>query len=368
MTGQWHHWLYVSVLFLASCGLAPAPTLPPPTLTATPISTELPVIETAVPAGFNADNPIQIVIVPADLEQASEREEELEDLIASVTDVAIDVIIVETQAEASNLVCASSSGTQSAAWVDGMTYAAINLGGCGVASFRAVTPDGTGRTGVVLVNSEYEDTGVEGAAQETFCRLSVNDLFSWTIPMIVFNGEGIAIQDISDVNEVEDNDTLIEDVYDGSCAATGMPEEVWEAYLAADEEARATETAETDNEGEDEEELDPDSLPANVIVVETTPEIPYNVFAFPLSTSLDVISQLEMALITLDVAAGRSDIEIEAEATEEADTANDTLDVDAELLDIFFGEGAFEPVSNEDFEDFLEFVESSGIDFVGLRN
>src|SRR5690606_1929511 len=147
---------------------------------------ELPVIATAIPAGFNQDNPIQIVIVPDDPEQAAERLDEFEDLLQSITDVAITVALAETQAEAFGLVCASASGTLSAAWLDGMTYATNYLQGCGVAVLQADTPEGTGETGVLLLNAEYEEAGIEGAAEETLCRISVDDFYSWTLPILFY--------------------------------------------------------------------------------------------------------------------------------------------------------------------------------------
>jgi len=345
---KWHYLVLISIFTLTACGAGSDATLPPPTITSTPISTELPPIATAIPAGFNADNPIQIVIVPADPEQASDVVNDFEDQLEELTDVSITVMLAETQAEASGLLCNLASGRQSAVWVNGMTYATSNLQNCGVGVLQADTPDGTGEEGVLLLNIDYEDTGIAGAVENTLCRISVDDLYSWTLPIIFYSIEGFSALDIDDVNELDDNDALIEAVANGNCAAVGMTEEAWESYLDEDE-----------------------TLAENVLVAGTSPAIPYHVFAFPFSMPLDAIDDIETALIRMDVASGRSDIEqnnADSESTEEPDTPSIDLDVDEEMMTILFGEGAFEQVDESDFTELIDFLESSNINFSELGN
>lgn len=346
---KWHYLILLSIFTLTACGVGSDATLPPPTITSTPISTELPSIATAIPAGFNSDNPIQIVIVPADPEQAGNVIGEFEEQLEELTDVTITVMLAETQAEAAGLLCNSASGRQSAVWVNGMTYATSNLQNCGVGVLQADTPDGTGEEGVLLLNIDYEDTGIAGAVEDTLCRISVDDLYSWTLPVIFYSIEGFSVLDIDDVNELEDTDALIEAVASGNCAAVGMTEEAWETYLDEDE-----------------------TLGENVIVAETSPVIPYKVFSFPFSMSLDAIEDIETALIRMDVASGRSEIELDnadSESTEEPDdTSSDGLEVNGEMMTILFGEGAFEQVDESDFTDLIDFLESSNINFSELGN
>lgn len=366
MTIKWHYLILLSVFTLTACGVGPEVTLPAPTITTTPISTELPVIATSIPAGFSADNPIQIIIVPASAEQAvnviSDFEQQLEDL----TDVSITVVLAETQAEATGLLCNSALGVQSAVWINGMSYATSNLQGCGVAVLQANTPEGTGETGVLLLNDDYEDTGIAGAVNDTLCRISIDDFYSWTLASLFYSIEGFSVLNIDDVNELEDNDALIAAVDDGTCASVGMTENTWQAYLDADEETR-----EEPAEGEELEE--DDTLEGRVIVAGTSPEIPFNVFAFPFSMSLDAIADIEAALIRMDVAAGRSDIEITEETSQEAEVTEepaeiDDLVIDADMMTILFGEGGFEQVGADDFTDLISFLESSNINFAELGN
>lgn len=355
--------LCASLVFLAACGLAePDIVLPTATATGTPISTELPVVETAVPAGFSDDNPIQLVIVPADSEAASAAESAFEEQLTALVDVAIDVVLVDTQAEAAGRLCNSASGIQSAAWLDGMTYATIQARGCGVGVLRSEIDGETGETGVLLLNREtpiteeneddVEDPTLEDTVDGTICRLAVDDVFSWTLPVIYYATSGISIADVNDVNDIEDNDALVEAVSNGQCSTVGMREAEWEAYLDAAED---------------------DTLENTVYIAQTSPEIPFGVFAFPFSTSLDVITQIEAALVQLDAAAGRSSADTaddDAEATAEAGDNTDSADIaiDADVLAAFFGDGGFQRVSNEDFSELAALLEESGINFAELGN
>ncbi|GAB5490610.1 MAG: hypothetical protein Phog2KO_08250 [Phototrophicaceae bacterium] len=361
MTIKWHYLILLSVFTLTACGAGPEITLAPPTITTTPISTELPVIATEIPAGFSTDNPIQIIIVPANAEQAVSVVDDFEAQLQDLTDVSITVALAETQAEATGLLCDSASGVQSAVWIDGMSYATSNLQGCGVGVLQLETSDGTGETGVLLLNDEYDTTGITGAVNDTLCRISVNDFYSWTLATVFYSIEGFSVLDIDDVNELDDNDALIEAVDTGTCASVGMSENAWQAYLDADEETRE----------EDEEVDEDDMLSGRVVVAGTSPEIPFNVFAFPFSMSLDAIADIENALILMDAGAGRSNIENEdtdPEATDEPVATADELDIDADMMTALFGDGGFKQVRAEDFADLISFLDSSEINFAELGN
>ncbi|MGB7341859.1 MAG: PhnD/SsuA/transferrin family substrate-binding protein [Phototrophicaceae bacterium] len=345
MTIQWHRFLLFSIVFIvAACGsLEELPPPRPPTITPTPISTPLPYVATAIPAGFNTDNPIQIVIVPADPVIAAERLEEFETTLQSLTDVTIRVVLAETQSEAFDAVCASQSGIVSAAWLDGMSFIANDFANCGVGVLQADTPDGTGTTGVLLLNREFEEDGLESALESPLCRLGVDDLYSWTLPVLFYGAEGIELGDILEIDEGRDNDDIIDDIEAGRCAVIGMEENAWEAYLDADEDG---------------------SLAEAVTLIATSPEIPYNIFSFSVSLSIDAIADIEAGLRQMDIAAGRS--EPDAEATVEPSSAS--VDVDSDLMTAFFGEGSLISVTDADFADLFNFFNASGIAFSELNN
>lgn len=342
MNIRWHSLLFLSVFFLAACGsFSPPPPTRVPSETPTPLSTELPVVATALPAGFNSDNPIQLVIIPADAEIATARLAEFESVLQSLTDVTISVILAETQIEAAGLVCDPESGIVSVAWLDGMSAITNQLAGCGLTALQADTLDGTGQTGVLIMNIEFQDDGLESAIESPFCRIAVDDLFGWTLPVLFYGAAGFTVPEILEVNELRDNDAIIADLIDGDCAVAGMSELEWEAYLDADEDG---------------------SLDESTLVVGTSPEIPYNAFSFSASLSLDAIAEIEAAILQMDASAGRS--EPDSEATEEAPAP----DVDEELMNAFFGEGSLQSFDSSDLAEVLEFFRASGINFAEFGN
>lgn len=351
---RWHILLFLSVSLLVACSNLEEYVPPTPTITPTPISTELPIVETAVPAGFNADNPLQIVIVPADPDIAEEDIAEFESALNDLTEVEITVALLETQTEAYTAVCSAASGTVSAAWVNGMTYTATKLNNCGTAGLQADTPEGTGQTGVLLLNIEYEEDGLAGVIENeaTVCRISVDDVFSWTLPVVFYGAEGFTPADMIEVDELDDNDDLIEALKSGDCAVAGMSEEAWEAYLDAESDS-------------DEEIAEEDMLEANIFVAATSPEIPYQVFSFSAAMSLDALQDIQSALLELDEQSGRA--EIDPESTEEI-PSDDSLVVDAALMIALFGYGSFEAVNDNELQDLLDFMQSSGINFARLAD
>ncbi|MGJ3238484.1 MAG: PhnD/SsuA/transferrin family substrate-binding protein [Anaerolineae bacterium] len=340
MKHLWQSLLLLSALILGACGsIDEVPTPRPPTITPTPLSTPLPSVATAVPAGFNADNPIQIVIVPDDLTLANESLANFESALQELTDVAIRVTLAETQAEASTAVCASESGTVSVAWVDGMTYTLAVAQGCGIGRLQANTPEGIGETGVLLMSSAYAEEGISATVEDTICRIAVDDVFSWTLPVLFYSAEGVTPSDFSDLSDIADNDGLIDRLQDGSCASGGMTESAWQTYLSSDAEAGGT-------------------LAEDVIIASTSPTIPYHVLLFSGSLALDAVVDIETALLTLDSLSGRAPASDNTVETE----------VDAELMNALFGEGTLEELDDETDTALQTFVEASGINFAGLSD
>lgn len=332
--------LFISLLAIVTEACTPPPPPPPvPTrIPSTPISTELAPVATEIPAGFNSDNPIQLVIVPADYEAATGRESELQDLLGGLSNkIALQVSFVQTDPEAMGLLCASDKGTVSAAWMSGFAYVGAAASKCGIPTLeidRGTNGNSdTGDAGVVLINVNYFDTGLEGALESTFCRTKISDLYSWTIPLLVLDSQGINIQDFNDIQEMDDYSALVDGIVKGDCAVIGLPESLW-------------------NELNDSGQIPSDT----VNVVDTSAEFPYNVMVFPYAAALEVIQPITDALLAIDVASGRS--EAQGDGTPEATAVQGNAD----LMLALFGEGHFVRVQESDFSDLMDFVHSSGLD------
>ena len=155
--------------------------------------------------------------------------------------------------------------------------------------------------------------------ERRFCRTSIDDIYSWTIPLIALNGAGVTVSDLEDVQEFEGYATLIEGIVSAECAVIGLPLSVWEEVEGTD--------------------AVPDDT---VFVVETSPEVPYHVMVFPFAAALEVIEPITDTLVAIDVAAGRAEPETEAESTPEAIE----IDVDADLMAVFVRRRTFCPCRN----------------------
>jgi hypothetical protein len=368
------------VLVTAACGAgnqAPTPTLPPEP-TVTPISTALPDVPTSVPAGLDAENPLQLVIVPADPEGAAALLQDFQNLLADLTGLNITVVLAQSQAEAASLLCASNRGAVSAVWVSGMTGAIAAGMGCGVPSLqlnRGTAEDvDTGSAGVLLIHAELASVGVEAIPGRPFCRTSYTDFFSWTVPLLMLRSEGIDVTQIEDIDEFDTAEDLIRELASGDCAAAGMSVQDWEALLAEDE-----------------------TLSESVTVVGQSVEFPYAMLLFPFSAPLEVVNPVVGALLELDYTYGRAEepvVEVtpdaestqNAEATEEATeessdvvtdadtevnaeaTAEATEDARVNILLAFFGDGIFQTVSPSDFANLTDFLAETGVSFEELSN
>lgn len=291
--------LLISLLavFIAACSPPPPPPILPTRIPPTRISTHIAPVATGVPAGFNQDNPIHIVIVPANFEAATatDMESELQALLEQLTDVVLEVSFVETQPEAVGLLCNSDSGTVSAAWLNGFAFAGATASECGIPTLaldrNTEGASDTSEAGVILLNIAYFETGLAGLVAEAdestetdsestetpepidfnsnFCRTSISDFYSWTIPLMAFGAENIAIADLDDVIEMEDYDALIEGMISGECAVIGLPETVWEAY---------------DSSG---------NIPSDtMLVAETSAQFPHHAMVFPFAATLAVIEPI----------------------------------------------------------------------------
>jgi hypothetical protein len=345
--------LLVLVFVLSACGLAvtPAPIIPtrvPPT----PISTHLPPVATDIPAGFDSENPIQIVLVEAANAAVSDLEEQLN----ALTDIEISVVSVDSQAEAMNLLCASDSGAVSAAWLSGMTYAAAKQ--CGIVSLQAELgteriPD-TGEAGVLVVNAEFAEGGLSAAVAENFCRVSLSDFYGWLLPLMFFGAEEIDPTTLTDVVEYPDKEAMVAALASGECAAMGMSESEWNEYLDSDS-----------------------TLADTTAIVATSADFPHQIMVFPFAADLEVINEITGLLLQLDMASGRSGLETEeaegtpeAEASEESATSEATeapeISVDEDLMQSLFGEGYLTPTNAGDFALLDTFLESTGLNFAEI--
>jgi hypothetical protein len=128
-----------------------------------------------------------------------------------------------------------------------------------------------------------------------------------------------------------------------------MAETQWEDYLDADS-----------------------SLESNISVVTTSAPFPHNIMVFPFAADLQVINELTALMLQLDIASGRSSLEVEeAEGTPESTpdpeaTAAPEVNMEEGDMAALFGEGYFIPVESGDFSILDAFLESTGLNFAEI--
>lgn len=226
------HWLLFGLLLLAAgCGGGQTRVVTQfVPETPTPRSTPLPTVATP-PSPGDESNPIALYILnPGSgrtlraLEQAATA---LEASLAETANLTVDVRVVDVQAEAVAALCASGRGQVAAAWLNGVGYAIALESGCGTAALQVER--GTGRTastgvGVRLIaNRNLNVTEVSALSGRTFCRVNVDDFYTWLVPSLMLRAAGVDPASLQSVVDVGDASAVISGVAAGRpCAAGGV--------------------------------------------------------------------------------------------------------------------------------------------------
>lgn len=314
--------LLVGVAAVSACGTAEAePTsVPPATRTPTPFSTALPDVPTRVPAGLDADNPLQIVLVPAQPDDAAVLEGALEEWLLQETGITVDLVFVERAAQATNALCQSIPPDVALAWLEGFHVAVAVSQPCGAPSLQMERGEALGEPLLLLGNASLEGELQSALAETTFCRVSVTDVESWTLPLLWLRTEGVT-NAFAEVVDLDDARALVSAVAQGTCDAVSVTESTYEDALAEDP-----------------------GLDEQITVLATTLDFPYGVLLVPPVASLTVVEDVQTALLAL--AAGETTLE----AAE-----------DVNPVAVLFGEGRLLAAGDQDFSALAEFVEDTGL-------
>jgi len=300
-------------LALTACGGTAAPTAVP-TITPTPRSTPLPVSATAVPLG-SEERPLRIAVV-TDEAETSEAIATVEAALLESTNFAVEFVPVETQADAVSALCASPGGTVTAVWLDGLGYAAADALGCGDAALvteqRTLAGLSATETIGIIVSAASKLESVSDLSGNTFCRTSATDTDTWLIPSIILKANGVdPLDDLDQVEDYDDIQSLLEAVTSGACDGAGVP-------------ASALDDAESAAE-------DVTTL-ASVDVVRA-------VLVYPQEVNLTTRDRLNQALMA--VVAGEDS---------------------AAALQVLIGQASLRPAAASDFESLDDLLSDAGID------
>ena len=244
-----------------------------------------------------------------------------EKAVAADSGLVIQVTLVDRYAEALAALCDSTPTNVTVAWLDGLTYQTAVARGCG----EPVMQVERGRR-----NAQAGDAGqiiaarglnsVQALRGRTFCRLGFDDYFSWLVPSLMMQANGISpTDDLASVNDYETIRVMAEAVVDGDCDAAGIAESEFEDLSGA--------------------------LKDELSLLETTPPFPYGILMYPISLPLGERIRLDNALLAMDIDSEGSD-----------------------AMRPLLGQDGLIRVAEGDFDSFTQFLESTGLDFAQLGN
>ena len=262
------------------------------------------------------------VMLPASSTQA---ELDLEEAILNYSSVTVDIVPVEKPADALRALC-DATDMVSAVWVDGVSFSAALAQNCGepiyVVQKRIDGDLESGESGVVILNRQIGNSQLTVLATRTFCRLGVNDFYSWLLPLMVFRANNIDPATFESIVDYDDAESLVEAVASGECTGAGLSGLVYSSIVEDDEE-----------------------LGDSISVAYASPPIPYAVLMYPVEMQLGIRVSLTEGLAQL------------AEA-----------DDDSEFLNAFLGQDDLQIVDLDDFAEYDAFLDEVGLDFSILGN
>jgi ABC-type phosphate/phosphonate transport system substrate-binding protein len=315
-------------LLLSACGGPPTPTLTPlPTLTPTPRSTPLPEVPTAVPLA-SEDNPLTLMMVPQGSQNVtSSAGDDLATLIGELTGLNVEVDLVDSYGEIVAQLC---SANPVAGWLDGISYVVAEAQGCADPALQVERDGAPGFRVEMLMGAQYvgdelspEDVG--RLSGETLCRINSEDSVSWLMASLILQAAGInPLYDLNDIVDVDDYDAMIAAIYDDECQGGAVPFGHFENEIGSDLKAL-------------------EDLAGVVAVVSESPVVPYDIFVYPQTVPLNV--RIPLTDVLVQISANREQ--------------------SAVLAGILASDGV-ERVDRSDFDDFREFMESTGYDFTVL--
>lgn len=291
--------------------------------TATPRSTPLPPVPTAIPVGAQ-NNPILMVFAnpggTTTQSRVTSAAEALAESLSEETGLTIEVSVLDTPADAVAALCDSGRSQIAVAWLNGLAYAAAHAANCGDPALQVER--GTGRNartgeGVRLIaNSETEAATIANLAGLSFCRVGYTDFYTWIVPSMMLRAAGVdPVAELGSVTDVDDSAAVVEAVNAGDCDAAGLSVTDYEDFADGDA-------------GE------------NINTVGQPVTIPYAILTYPPELPLGVRWTLTDSLLAI------------ADDPERRGALDTLLDMDG-----------LERVEESDFNPLINFVRSTGVQF-----
>lgn len=208
--------------------------------------------------------------------------------LVTQTGLTVQVDLVNSDAEALAALCNSANGAVTAAWLNGIGYAAAYAQGCGTAGAEvergSLASATNGDQARIYVNPGSKIASVTDLVNKTFCRISVTDLYSWLVPLIMMNAGGFtSTGDLQAIRDYADPSQMIAATLDGTCDAMGIAGSVFDD--TASDNARSTLT-----------------------LLQKSSTIPFAVLVYPPQVLSDVQDKVTGAFVALGTGADAASV------------------------------------------------------------
>jgi hypothetical protein len=327
------------LLLLTACGGGTSIIPTGPTSTPDPVAFYAP---TPISPG-NPANPLPIVYVPPipNAEALETSRQAIETALEAASSLTLDVLTVETQAEALDVLCDSSDGDRFvAAWLNGPTAVLAEAAGCGQAVLEVTMEGQDGLAGEIVAASAGSINSLSG---RTFCRLENSGLmnfYTWTLPTLAMQSASLDITRLEGVLELTSESLVIPTVEDGSsCFAVGVPMG-W---------------------------LETEASDTNLRSIYTSPVIPLGVLFIP--DEMMLVDRERLIQAYLDVAEyvdPESDDAVEQPEEPrsffQVNVASLTISDERKALLWLSGGDSVAPATSEDLDEMRDFMEDAGFD------
>jgi ABC-type phosphate/phosphonate transport system substrate-binding protein len=195
------------------------------------------------------------------------------------TELTIQVDLVNNDAEALAALCGSADGAVTAAWLNGIAYAAAYAQGCGTAGVQVqrgtLSAAKTGDEARIYVNPDAKISSMTDLDKKTYCRIRDTDLYSWLVPLMMMSAGGFtSAGNLQAIRDYDDPAQMIADTLAGTCDAMGIAGSQFDEIASAS--ARSTLT-----------------------VLQQSATIPYAVLVYPPQVLSDAQQKISSALVSI---------------------------------------------------------------------
>jgi len=288
-----------------------------PTVTPTPRSTPLPTLEPTIAPGA-VDNPIRLLVIgDPQAEHQTDAARDLGEALTASSGLSVTIELVGSTAEAVAALCTGFAQQPTAAWLDGLGYAAARTCGTPALWIERETDNDESPFLIaqLVIPQENDSTEAAELAGVDFCRIGLTDYTTWRVPLLLLHAGGLDPAQLGTVRDLPNLEAVLEAVAAGECAA-GMATADYEELARGD-------------------------LRTDTRLLSTQAEVPHGVLMYAPEVPLGARLTLNEALL----AAART--------------------ADFELL---LAASGVRPVLMDDLEPFIAFLEQTGLDFTQLGN